>query len=353
MEEEKAAALYDELTRKGGGAARFKQGLGFSSTSHREAVPSRGSGLPSFTSSSSSLLSTFVKASSPSKTGELEKQAQLESIQNKLKKTPHQPQNLIASTREVSRDRDRDSSHSSDRSRSGERERHSRRRSRSPSRNRERHSKRRSRSGSRDDYRMRRRGYRSRSRERESGRRRSSRSESPTQRKSSQNSTARKVEKERNNDGRVEYAETIEGYDKMTPAEKIKARMKFQLSEAAEKDEVKGTGSGWERFDFDRDAPLDDEEIEAVEDDAALVKHIGQSFRFATVEARRDKETRAAHDEAIFGVSSRPADPETAEQEEAGIVKKETHESTQITNLLSDQVLAMQQGSWRHCVRKK
>ena len=56
------------------------------------------------------------------------------------------------------------------------------------------------------------------------------------------------------------------------------------------------------------------------------------------LKARRDKETRAAHDEAIFGVSSRPADPETAEQEEAGIVKKVTHESTQITNLLSDQV---------------
>uniref|UniRef100_A0A3Q7J732 Uncharacterized protein n=1 Tax=Solanum lycopersicum TaxID=4081 RepID=A0A3Q7J732_SOLLC len=44
MEEEKAAAYYDELTRKGEGAARFKQGLGFSSTSN-DAVPIRGSAL--------------------------------------------------------------------------------------------------------------------------------------------------------------------------------------------------------------------------------------------------------------------------------------------------------------------
>ena len=32
MEEEKAAAYYDELSRKGEGAARFKQGVGFSSS---------------------------------------------------------------------------------------------------------------------------------------------------------------------------------------------------------------------------------------------------------------------------------------------------------------------------------
>lgn len=31
---------------------------------------------------------------------------------------------------------------------------------------------------------------------------------------------------------------------------------------AAENDESIGKGSGWERFDFDKDAPLDDEEIE-------------------------------------------------------------------------------------------
>ena len=31
---------------------------------------------------------------------------------------------------------------------------------------------------------------------------------------------------------------------------------------AAKKDATNGIGSGWERFDFDKDAPLDDEEIE-------------------------------------------------------------------------------------------
>lgn len=31
---------------------------------------------------------------------------------------------------------------------------------------------------------------------------------------------------------------------------------------AAEKDTTKGMGSGWERFEFNKDAPLDDEEVE-------------------------------------------------------------------------------------------
>lgn len=36
----------------------------------------------------------------------------------------------------------------------------------------------------------------------------------------------------------------------------------MSLLYAAEKDETKGMGSGWERFEFNKDAPLDDEEIE-------------------------------------------------------------------------------------------
>eukprot|EP00959_Pyramimonas_sp_CCMP1952_P421450 8829150-Pyramimonas_sp.AAC.1 len=39
MEEEKAAALYQELQIKGGGAARFKHGLGFQSVGGRGALP--------------------------------------------------------------------------------------------------------------------------------------------------------------------------------------------------------------------------------------------------------------------------------------------------------------------------
>lgn len=33
---------------------------------------------------------------------------------------------------------------------------------------------------------------------------------------------------------------------------------------AVEKDAHKGMGSGWERFEFDKDAPLDDDEIEGL-----------------------------------------------------------------------------------------
>ena len=73
MEEEKAAAYYDELTRKGERAARFKQGLGFSSSAPNDDV-----GKPS-----SSFLSKFVKASFESK-----KEAQLQSIHDRLKEKP-------------------------------------------------------------------------------------------------------------------------------------------------------------------------------------------------------------------------------------------------------------------------
>ncbi|KAF6145506.1 hypothetical protein GIB67_041050 [Kingdonia uniflora] len=69
-----------------------------------------------------------------------------------------------------------------------------------------------------------------------------------------------------------------------------------------EKDVAKGMGAGWERFEFNKDAPLDDEEeIEAAEDDSAVVKSMGQSFRFSAVEARRKEQINAAHDEAMFG----------------------------------------------------
>ncbi|GFZ07776.1 hypothetical protein Acr_19g0007130 [Actinidia rufa] len=163
MEEEKAAAYYDELTRKGEGAARFKQGLGFSSTSHRDsAVPARGSALPS--SSRSSFLSSFVRASSPSETVEYEKQSQLESIQTKLKKA--------ANTSEVEQ----------------------------PSRV----SRRRSRSRSRE-------GRGSRHRRRSSDRRRS-RSLSPRDRRREKIGVGA-VGKEKN--GAIDYAKLIDGFDKM------------------------------------------------------------------------------------------------------------------------------------------
>ncbi|KAE8715460.1 NAP1-related protein 2 [Hibiscus syriacus] len=74
---------------------------------------------------------------------------------------------------------------------------------------------------------------------------------------------------------------------------------------------------GWDRFEFDKDAPLDDEEVEGVleltscasllvvpEDDASLMKHISRSFQFSVIEARREEQLKAAHDEAIFGTTS-------------------------------------------------
>ncbi|KAK4726959.1 hypothetical protein R3W88_031876 [Solanum pinnatisectum] len=338
MEEEKAAAYYDELTRKGEGAARFKQGLGFSSTSN-DAVPIRGSALVS----SSSFLSSFVRASSPSKTTEFEKQAQLQTIQNKLKKKPKDNEDCLSS---------RVSKGKSTRSTSSSREKRSSRRSPSPSQ------KLRRRSENRDAYRSKRpHRSRSRSRDRDKQRKRErlkeKQSTERTRSVSPRDGRPEKVGKDRA--ATVDYSKLIEGYQNMTPAERVKAKMKFQLSESVRKDETKSMGSGWERFDFDKDAPLDDNEIEAVEDDGALVNHIGKSFRFSTVETRREEQIKAAHDEAIFGAPSHlPRSPSTETDGEAedGNGKKDISEIAPATSLISGQAVAMQQGSWRDRVRK-
>ncbi|XP_039120575.1 probable ATP-dependent RNA helicase DDX46 isoform X2 [Dioscorea cayenensis subsp. rotundata] len=287
MEEEKAAAYYDELSRKGEGAAKFKQGLGFSSQ--------RSSDPFSSSKAASSLFSNFVRASSPGKEAEVDKKAALESIQNKLKKS----RDRSPSPRSRGRD-DRHSRGSRRRSSSrerGGRERHDRER------------RRRSRSDSGDESRSGRR-------------RRSRRSRSPhgggnRDRERSRRSPKRESSKSKNVG--VDYSQLIEGYAQMAPAERVKAKMKLQLSQTAANDMSKGTG--WERFDFNKDAPLDDDdEIEAAEGDASVVKGIGQSFRFAAVEDNEPKEA----------------------------------ESEELRNpLLSEKVIAMQQGSWRDRARKK
>lgn len=159
-----------------------------------------------------------------------------------------------------------------------------------------------------------------------------------------------KVGKERN--GGVEYSKLIEGYDQMTPAERVKAKMKLQLAETAQKDPTKGMGEGWERFEFNKDAPLDDEEIEAAEDDKVLVKHIGQSFRFSAVEAKREEQIKAAHDEAMFGASSLPPSMNTESEPKVEDSEKESNENGLVSSLLSEKVLAKQQGSWRDRARK-
>lgn len=318
MEEEKAAAYYDELTRKGEAAARFKQGLGFSSSSRNEDVPTRGSALPS-----SSSLSGFVRASSPST---CHKQAQLESIQNKLKQK--RTQSPPPRVRERDRDRERDK----DRDRNRDRDREHKKRHRSSSRERDKH---------RDRYRDRdrdvERQYRrssSRDRERRSRRRSRSRSLSPEKRK-----LGKRGEGKRERNGGVDYAKLIDGYDKMSPAERVKAKMKFQLAETVEKDAKNGMGSGWERFEFDKDAPLDDEEMEVADDDAALVKHLGQSFRFSIVESKREDQIKAAHDEAIFGSSRVLPSIHTEHMlEQESESESKNKESAPATSLLSEKV---------------
>ncbi|CAJ1943954.1 unnamed protein product [Sphenostylis stenocarpa] len=335
MEEEKAAAYYDELTRKGEGAARFKQGLGFSTSASNDDVPKPGSAL----ASSSSFLSKFVKASSTSShsdkepqvnassaPSESQKQAQLQSIHDKLKKKPSSEPRV--SSRERERDRDR----SRRRSRSRDRYRESRRRSRS-----------------RDRYRYRDFGG-DRDRDRERGRRRS-RSVSPRRQ--------RRLEKDADDRGRSEarkgksaatdFSNLIEGYDRMSSAERVKAKMKLQLSETAAHDSEKGVG--WERFEFNKDAPLDDEEVEVAEDDASLVKHIGQSFRYSAVEARREEQIQAAHEEAMFGATALPP-PISTDSEPERENEEEVHKKDLVTSLLSETVLAKQKGSWRDRVRQ-
>ncbi|KAL1810295.1 hypothetical protein ACET3Z_027285 [Daucus carota] len=326
MEEEKAAAYYDELTRKGQGAARFKQGLGFSSN---DAVSSHTNKL-SFVKAGASSTGPDNNNNNNTSQSQLDKEAQLKSIQKKLSKSK--------------------SNHSSERDRDRERER---RRSRSPRRDHRSRDRERDRERDRDRDRDRERErdrVRDRDRERERDRDRDRDRERDTGRERDRERRKRSLsprDKKKSNKDGIDYAKLIHGYEKMSPAERVKEKMKLQLSETAKKDATNGKGPGWERFDFDKDAPLDDEEIEAADDDKELVKHIGQSFRFSTVETKNEEKLKAAHDEAMFGAPTfAPAvstDTEVEEEED----KRENPVS-----LISDQVLAMQQGSWRDRARK-
>lgn len=108
--------------------------------------------------------------------------------------------------------------------------------------------------------------------------------------------------------------------------------------------------------------------LAAAEDDKELVKHIGQSFRFSAVEvlylcfsfthyilmftnsnlhmllrfwkARKEKDMKAVHDEAMFGApSSYPAPAESDDEAEEKIHTNKNTDSARITSLLSDQVI--------------
>ncbi|XP_008806316.2 zinc finger CCCH domain-containing protein 13 [Phoenix dactylifera] len=361
MEEEKAAAYYDELTRKGEGAARFKRGLGYSSSSASDSFPSKSS-------TSASLFSSFIRASSPGKAAELEKQSVLENIHNKLikdrrRRSPSPPPDRDRGGRRSS-DRDDRRSVGSRHPRSSSRERRRERdRSRSPRqrhRSREREERRhRSRSPLREEE-GRRGRHRDRDRDwpRRSSRRSRSRSPHRSARSGDRDRGGHEREKgspqrksSKNKSASTDYSKLIEGYSQMAPAERVKAKMKLQLSETAAKDTTRGMNTGWERFDFNKDAPLDDDdEIEVADDDASLVKDIGKSFRFSAVEAKREEELKVAHDEAMFGVSAASPLPEMGSTEDGDAKDgKETHVKDA---LVSDRVFAMQQGSWRDRARK-
>ncbi|KAJ6293990.1 hypothetical protein OIU76_022128 [Salix suchowensis] len=304
MEEEKAAAYYEELTRKGEGAARFKQGL---------AILLKPLVLHKLQILKNKLSSNQFKTNSRRNP---KMKRQREAVENRgiigIDRDREVERGIIGSEAEAEVERgiigveaEAETGIEMERRRNRRLERRSRSRDRSP----------------------------------REGRRSEKRSDG--------------VERERggkDKNGSIDYSRSIEGYEKMTPAERVKARMKLQLNETAKKDE--GMGSGWERFEFNKDAPLDDEEVEAVEDDAALVKHIGQSFRFSAVEARREEQLKTAHDDTMFGAPPVLASVISDNEIEMDNNRIESKDTDHASSLLNEKVLAKQQGSWRDRARK-
>ncbi|MBA0610713.1 hypothetical protein Godav_011520, partial [Gossypium davidsonii] len=72
------------------------------------------------------------------------------------------------------------------------------------------------------------------------------------------------------------------------------------------------------------------------EDDASLVKHIGQSFRFSAIEKRREEQLKAAHDEAIFGTSTASLSVTADSEPEEENLKKDSNDNAVATGLLSE-----------------
>lgn len=103
MEEEKAAAYYEELVRKGGNAARFKQGLGFGGAKGSEVGSS--SIIPK--SDAHVSLSNFVKQASPGRAAAIQTEIRAESIRDKLKKKETIPSDEYHDSRRKHRGRTR------------------------------------------------------------------------------------------------------------------------------------------------------------------------------------------------------------------------------------------------------
>lgn len=201
MEEAKAAAYYDELNRKGEGARRFKQGLGFSSSSSDAAAfPSKP------TASSSSFLSGFVRAGAAPAPAQLPNPAKQPLLHSRRPSSPRRR----SSSPPLSPPRIRSRSRSPSRS--------SRRRSRSRSRSRERRRCSRSRERDRRASRRRSRSRGSRSPSHRSGR--SSHSEGRWERhgdRRRRHDDGHQSSKGRGDrdGGKMDYSRLIVGYDKM------------------------------------------------------------------------------------------------------------------------------------------
>ncbi|KAI5075150.1 hypothetical protein GOP47_0009226 [Adiantum capillus-veneris] len=347
MDESKAAEYYDEMRQKGGGAAKHKQGLGYGASS---SPPSSQATFPSFVRGDSHEASL----------AKFEKESRLATVRDKLKRCPTKHdsseddarRNRKHSSPSPTRNREskyvaRGSSRSQSRDRehllrSGRSHRRERRSGNSSSReadcrHRRRTSNSRSPSGSpsqeRRSYRSERKrqelsprgGRRSRS-PRHSSRR--SRSVSPTdhhrhsrQRGSRSHRSPSSLGDSRKSESRkedvrkpnaVDYAKLIPGFNEMTPAEKVRQKMKVQLSDTVSKDTAKGIDADWERFVFNKNAPLDDDakldyfgDGTGARDDTGFLQNTGSTFLSTnTSQAKREAQLQAAHDAAIFGPST-------------------------------------------------
>ncbi|CAK9880966.1 unnamed protein product [Sphagnum jensenii] len=374
MEEEKAAAYYEELVRKGSNAARFKQGLGFGGAKVSEVGSS--SIIPK--SDAHASLSNFVKQASPGRAAAIQTEIRAESIRDKLKKKETIPSDEYHDSRrkhrQSSSDRSRKRSHTPlhsrnprDRSHSTERCQEWTRRSSSRDRDRRRRGT--------SVERIRKGRSLSLSQEREKGNS-DGRSERPGRSSATRVDTSSRRHG-RNGDSKTkvktrapdrDFLKLIPNFDSMTPAEKVKAKMKLQLSETVVKDTAKGMTGEWERFDFDKDAPLDDE---------AKLDYFGGNRSQFILQARREAQIQAAHDAAIFGAPVATTHGLKTKKEGSGHRVRDGEEDNRAarrrsdvtsltdeeerskvtetpgTGVVSEQIIAMQSaGSWQERAKK-
>lgn len=170
-----------------------------------------------------------------------------------------------------------------------------------------------------------------------------------------------------------DWAKLIPDYDSLTPAEKVKAKMKLQLSQTVIKDSSKGVTEEWERFDFNKDAPLDGDAKQdyfgdgtGAANDTAQLDNLGASHLVFTEQARREAQLQAAHEAAIFGApvvedkgtkrrSTWRVREDTGPSKGYSGVDDDTHDnaSTKVYGVVSEQIIALQTGSsWQDRIKK-